>query len=185
MYAPDGNPLISVVAEEGAAALLNALPRLRAAPADPVSRSDALYGAWMCGTCLGAVAMGLHHKLCHTLGGTFGLPHAETHAVILAHALAYNLDDAPEARWRLSRILGNPDPPSALTELAASLGAPLALRELGMPEAGLEKAADIAVQNAYANPRPLDRGELLALLRRAWAGEPPPPLAPTRRIARP
>ena len=184
MYAPDGNPLISVMAEEGAAALLGALPRLKIRLDDITARSEALYGAWICGTCLGAVAMGLHHKLCHTLGGTFGLPHAETHAVILPHALAYNLDAAPEARWRLSRVLGDPDPPSALIALAAGLDAPLALRELGMPEAGLEQAADIAVQNAYANPRPLDHGELLALLRRAWAGEPPPPLAAPRPKAR-
>jgi alcohol dehydrogenase class IV len=120
--------------------------------------------------------MGLHHKLCHTLGGTFGLPHAETHAVILPHALAYNLPASPKARLRLSRAVGADDPPRAIARLAAKLGAPLALRDIGMPEAGLERAAELATQNAYANPRPLDRDALLLLLKRAWSGEPPPPL---------
>jgi maleylacetate reductase len=176
LYAPDGSPLIDTLAEEGCVALLGALPRLHGAPADLSARSDALYGAWLCGTCLGAVAMGLHHKLCHVLGGTFGLPHAETHAVILPHALAYNLPASPKARWRLSRAVGEDDAPRALAQLAARLGAPVALRDIGMPEAGLEPAADLAAQNAYANPRPVDRDGLLSLLKRAWAGEPPPAL---------
>jgi maleylacetate reductase len=181
LYAPDGNPLISALAEEGCVALLGALPRIRAAPSDAPARSEALYGAWLCGTCLGAVAMSLHHKLCHALGGTFGLPHAETHAIILPHALAYNLPAAPEARRRLSRAFGDGDPSGALARLALDLGAPLALRDIGMPEAGLERAADVATQDAYANPRRVDRDELLLLLTRAWAGEPPPALAPLGR----
>lgn len=173
LYAPDGNPLISAMAEEGVAAVAGALPRIHAEPTDPAARSQALYGAWLCGTCLGAVGMSLHHKLCHTLGGTFDLPHAETHAVILPHALAYNLPAAPDARRRLARALGAGDPSAALARLAASIGAPHALRDLGMPEEGLARAADLATQNTYPNPRALDRDGLLVLLRRAWAGEPP------------
>jgi alcohol dehydrogenase class IV len=175
-YAPDGSPPIDTLAEEGCIAVLGALPRIHDAPTDASARSDALYGAWLCGSCLGAVAMGLHHKLCHTLGGTFGLPHAQTHAVILPHALAYNLPASLKARSRLSRAVGADDPPRAIARLAAKLGAPLALRDIGMPEAGLERAAELATQNAYANPRPLDRDALLLLLKRAWSGEPPPPL---------
>ena len=177
LYAPDGNPLISALAEEGVAALLGALPGVRAEPTDARARSQALYGAWLCGVCLGAAGMGLHHKLCHVLGGTFGLPHAEMHAVILPHALAYNLPAASDARRRLARTLGSNDPSGALARLAASMDAPRALRDIGMPESGLARAAEIATENPYANPRPVDRDELLLLLRRAWAGEPPPAIA--------
>src|SRR5260370_6569632 len=94
LYAEDGNPLIEVMAEEAVRALAAALPRIHAQPNDLTARSEALYGAWLCGTCLGAVNMVLHHKICHALGGALGLPHAETHAVMLPHALAYNLSAA-------------------------------------------------------------------------------------------
>ena len=106
LYAHDGNPIIALMAEEGIRACAAALPRLAADPRDLDARGDALYGAWLCGTVLGAVAMGLHHKLCHTLGGSFNLPHAEVHTVILPHALAYNAAQAPEAMARIARALG-------------------------------------------------------------------------------
>ena len=79
---------------------------LHADAQDLAARSDALYGAWLCGTVLGAITMGLHHKLCHTLGGSFNLPHAETHTIVLPHALAYNAQAAPEAMQRIRRALG-------------------------------------------------------------------------------
>src|SRR3954452_13734424 len=111
LYAVDRNPVISLLAEEGIAALAHALPRISEDPQDRVARSDALYGAWLCGTCLGGVSMALHHKLCHVLGGAFDLPHAETHTVILPHATAYNAGAAREAMTRVARPLGRPDPP--------------------------------------------------------------------------
>ena len=95
LYAVDANPVMSLMAEEGIAALARGLPGLRRDAADPRARGDALYGAWLCGTVLGNVGMALHHKLCHTLGGSFNLPHAQTHAIILPHALAYNTAAAP------------------------------------------------------------------------------------------
>jgi alcohol dehydrogenase class IV len=95
LYAQDRNPIVSLMAEEGIAALARSLPVLVDAASDLAARSDALYGAWLCGACLGAVGMALHHKLCHTLGGSFDLPHAETHAVVLPHAVAYNSAAAP------------------------------------------------------------------------------------------
>ena len=173
LYAEDRNPLIQAMAEEAVRVLAAALPRICAQPKDQSARSDALYGAWLCGTCLGTVGMALHHKICHTLGGAFRLPHAETHAVMLPHALAYNLSAAEEASQRLSRALNGQDPALALHRLARSLGAPSALRDLGMPEDALDEAADLAVQNAYANPRPIERGEIRAMLARAWSGDPP------------
>ena len=90
LYARDRNPVLTLLAAEAVAALVGALPRLAAAPGDRDARARALYGAWLCGAALGGTTMALHHKLCHVLGGSFGLPHAETHAVMLPHAAAYN-----------------------------------------------------------------------------------------------
>ncbi len=173
LYAKERNPIISLLAEEGIAALWRALPALRAHPTDLGARSEALYGAWLCGICLGSVGMALHHKLCHTLGGSFDLPHAETHTALLPHALRYNAPAAPEAMSRLSRALGTDNPSRSLFNLAADLGATMALRDLGMPEDGIERATDLALQNPYWNPRPLERDALRDLIAAAWAGEYP------------
>jgi alcohol dehydrogenase class IV len=173
LYARDTNPVTSLMAEEGIRALARALPVIAARSDDREARTDALYGAWLCGVCLGTVGMALHHKLCHTLGGTFDLPHAETHTIVLPHALAYNAPAVPEAMARISRAIGAADAAQGLYDLARRLGAKLALRDIGMPESGIDKAADLAVTNAYWNPRPLERGAIHNLIARAWAGEPP------------
>lgn len=140
------------MAEEGVRAMAGALPQVAAAPDDLDARGRALYGAWLCGACLGATTMGLHHKLCHVLGGTFGLPHAETHTVVLPYALAYNASAAPEAIKALSRALATDDVPRALRDLAGNLGAPRTLAELGLKEADLAVAAAQATAAAYPNP---------------------------------
>jgi alcohol dehydrogenase class IV len=173
LYARDTNPVTSLMAEDGIRALARALPAIAANPADREARSDALYGAWLCGVCLGTVGMALHHKLCHTLGGTFDLPHAETHTIVLPHALAYNAPDIPEAMARIGRAIGAVNAAQGLYELARRLNAKLALLDIGMPETGIDKAADLAVTNAYWNPRPLERSAIRDLIARAWAGEPP------------
>jgi len=175
LYAADGNPVIALMAEEGIRATAAALPRLAADPRDLAARGDALYGAWLCGAVLGAVGMGLHHKLCHTLGGSFDLPHADVHAVILPHALAYNAAQAPAAMARIARALGADDAASGIFALATRLGAPTSLRAIGMPGDGIERAAELAVQDPYPNPRPLERAALRALLQRAFDGRPPQP----------
>ncbi|MGY1617410.1 maleylacetate reductase [Geodermatophilus sp. SYSU D00691] len=177
LYAPDATPIVSLMAEEGTRALVTALPRVVADGADLDARGEAQYGAWLCGAVLAATTMSLHHKLCHTLGGTLDLPHAQTHTVVLPHALAYNQPAAPDAVAALSRALGGaPDPARALWDLAGRLGAPRSLAELGMQERDIPRIADLAVANPYANPRPVTRDGVEALLRAAWAGEPPPPL---------
>lgn len=181
LYAPDGNPVVALMAEEGIRACAAALAPLQADPRNLDARGDALYGAWLCGTVLGAITMGLHHKLCHTLGGSFGLPHAEVHAVVLPHALAYNAEAAPGAMARVARALGMQDAGQplaaalALQGLAQRYGAPVSLAAIGMPAAGLDRAAAMAVQNQYPNPRPLDRSALRALLQRAFDGTTPQP----------
>lgn len=173
LYAEDRNPLVSLIAEEGIAVMARSLPRIAADPQNRAVRADALYGAWLCGTCLAAVGMAIHHKLCHTLGGAFDLPHAETHTIILPHAVAYNAAAAPEAIARAARALGTPNVALALYELAGRLGARRALRDIGMPEAGIERAAALAIRNPYWNPRPIEQEAIRELLARAWAGAPP------------
>ncbi len=154
LYSKDANPIISMIAEEGIRALAVGLPVVVKEPANLEARSNALYGAWLGGISLGAVGMALHHKLCHTLGGTFNLPHAETHTVVLPHATAYSAPATPEAMSRIARALGAKSAAQGLYDLAASLGAPTSLAALGLKAADLDKAADIAVQNPYYNPRP-------------------------------
>jgi alcohol dehydrogenase class IV len=173
LYAQDHNPVTDLMAEEGIRALAAGIRRLTADLHDAEARSDCLYGAWLCGSVLGSVGMALHHKLCHTLGGSFDLPHADTHTVVLPHALAYNAPAAPEAMRRIARALGASDAAQALFELARDSGAPVSLRTLGMKEGDLDRAADLAATNAYWNPRPLERGALRALLQRAWEGNAP------------
>jgi len=173
LYAMDGNPIISMIAEEGIRALAAGLPAVVKSPRDIKARADALYGAWLCGVALNGSAMALHHKLCHTLGGTFNLPHAETHTIVLPHAAAYNAKAAPEAMARIARALGASDAAAGLYALEQQLGTPLALRDIGMPESGLDQVADLAVANPYPNPAPLERAAIRRLLDNAWHGRPP------------
>jgi maleylacetate reductase len=173
LYSVDGNPVMDLMAEEGIRALGRALPAIRADAADIEARSDALYGAWLCGIVLGNVGMALHHKLCHTLGGTFNLPHAETHTIVLPHALAYNAKAAPDAMRRIARALEGKSAAQAVFDLAHANGAPVALRDIGMQAADLDRACDIALQNQYPNPRPLERAAIRQLLQDAWAGKGP------------
>ncbi len=173
LYAKERNPVISLMALEAIGALSRALPRVVADPAGREARAEALYGAWLCGTCLGAVGMALHHKLCHTLGGSFDLPHAETHTVVLPHALAYTAPAIPEVMQLLAGALGAADASRALYDLAGRVGAKRALRDLGMPESGIDMAADRALANPYWNPQPLERAAIRTLIVRAWRGDPP------------
>ncbi|KAG6866316.1 hypothetical protein C0991_005783 [Blastosporella zonata] len=173
LYSQDANPIMDLLAQEGIKNIASALPAI-IFETDPElvlqARSNAQYGAWACGTCLGAVGMSLHHKLCHTLGGTFNLPHAETHTVILPHAIAYNAPFATEAIAKVASSLGVTNAAQGIFDLVKRLGAPYSLKELGMREEDLERAADLAAKSPYPNPAPLEKERLLKLLRDAWAG---------------
>lgn len=174
LYAKDANPVTSLIAEDGLRALAGALPLLIQEPLHREARSDALYGAWACGVTLGTVGMALHHKLCHILGGSFNLPHAQTHTVLLPHALAYNAEAAPDAMARIARAIGAPDAPTGLFDLCASLGAPASLAALGMPREGLDRVVELTLATPYWNPAPLDASRLRHLLEDAFEGNRPP-----------
>ena len=173
LYAQESNPVMQLIAEEGIRSLAASLPQIAKDPYGREARSQALYGAWLCGMVLGNVGMALHHKLCHSVGGRFDLPHAETHAIILPHVIGYNAPAIPDAMLRLGRALNTGDPAGALFDLARSVGAPAALKALGMPRDGVNEATDDAMENAYWNPRLLDRTAIADLLTRAWSGERP------------
>jgi len=173
LYAENANPVIALMAEEGIRTLARSLPRIAADLGDLDARGDALYGAWLAGISLGAVGMALHHKLCHTLGGSFNLPHAETHTIVLPHAAAYNSEAAPEAMRRIARALGGKEAATGLYDLAASIGAPLALKEIGFQEQDLDQAVEIATRNPYYNPRPVSRDGIRRLLEDAFHGRRP------------
>ena len=173
LYAKDGNPVMSLMAEEGIRALAGGLKGIVLKASDMDARSECLYGTWLCGSVLGHVGMALHHKLCHVLGGSFNLPHAETHTIILPHALAYNAGAAPEAMKRIARALGVSSAAEGVFDLARQLGAPMALRDIGLKETDLESACRISMSNPYWNPRPLEEAALMELLRNAWAGQRP------------
>ncbi|KAF2993752.1 hypothetical protein E8E13_001212 [Curvularia kusanoi] len=173
LYAPDTNPIIRLMAKEGINALSQALLVITTTPQDLEARTKALYGAWLCGVCLSSTTMSLHHKLCHTLGGSFNLPHAETHTVLLPHTFAYNSLAAPAASRDVADSLGHAggDPVEALNGLLDRLGACRTLSRYGLREEDLGKAASIAVQSPYGNPRKIEGKLIHDLLRRAWAGE--------------
>src|SRR3954464_8077999 len=172
LYAHDGNPIIALMAEEGIRALASSLPTLTARPGDIGFRTGALYGAWLAGMTIATTSVALHHKLCHILGG-FGLPHPETHSIVLPHALRYNHAAAPEAMARISRALGKTDAARGVYELEEQLGLPMRLADIGLKEADLERAARIAVQAPYPNPREVEYEPVLGLLRDSYEGRRP------------
>src|SRR5258706_342919 len=172
LYAHDGNPIVSLMAEEGIRALSSALPRAVANGKDLDARSEALYGAWLAGTTISTTSVALHHKLCHVLGG-FGLPHAETHSIVLPHAMHYNRDAARDAMKRVARAIDAVDAPRGTYELEQRLGLPMRLADIGMREADLERAARIAADAPYPNPRKVEYAPVLELLRNAFEGKRP------------
>jgi maleylacetate reductase len=172
LYAQDRNPISTLMATEGLRALKTALPVLIKEPRNLDARGDALYGAWLCGTVLGTVGMALHHKICHTLGGSFDMPHAETHAVMLPQTIGFNAVAVPDLLKPVADIFGG-SAGGGLHDFAKSVGAPLTLRELGLKQDDLDRAAEIATKNPYWNPRPFDRATIRALLQDAWEGRRP------------
>lgn len=173
LYAQNRNPVLSMIAEEGIRAMAAGLPAVCDGSADDDARGQAVYGAFMCGLALATATMGIHHKLCHVIGGTFQLPHAETHTIILPHATHYNRDAAPEAMAAIARALRSDSAAGGLFDLATRVGASTALRDLGLDEENLDRAADIATESPYYNPQPVDRGGVRALLDDAFHGRRP------------
>lgn len=175
LWAPDGSPIVAMMAAEGVRLLTSALPGIIQQPDDIAARSEALRGAWLCGAVLGLTKMSLHHQLCHLLGGGYDLPHAATHAVVLPHVLAFNAPAAPEAAEAVAEAIGADanDVAGALWDLARSWGAPTSLAALGLSESDVEDVVGRVLAAPYPNPRPVDADGLRTLLTRAVRGERP------------
>ena len=172
LYARDANPVTSWMSEEGIRALGESLPVIVDAPHDIDARTRAMYGAWLGGAALANVQMGLHHKLCHVLGGSFDLPHAETHAVLLPYTAEFNAAAATDAMSRVTRALNASSAPVALYKLGRRLPIPRSLAEIGMQESDLDRAATFAMEQTYPNPRPVTKAGVVSILERAFAGAP-------------
>ncbi|GGT83663.1 maleylacetate reductase [Actinomadura citrea] len=170
-YAPRLSPLTAAVADQGIRVLAKALPRVVTDPEDMAARSDALQGAWLAGWVLGTTAMGLHHKLCHVLGGSYGLPHAATHSALLPYVTAFNRR-APRL-GRVAEALGAADAATGLWELRTSIGAPASLAQPGFGTADIDRVAGLVAAEPPAGPRPVEPAGVRAILRAALDGARP------------
>jgi maleylacetate reductase len=175
LYAPGANPVISVLAMEGVRAIHGALPTVMANPADLDGRSQLQYGAYLSGVALGATAAAFHHKICHVLGGAFNLVHADSHSVILPHAIAFNAPALPAEMALLADALHvQPDDTAgALWDLAVASNVPISLEQLGLDFDDLLEVAQRATNEITTNPRPFTHLDMLGLLQRAYAGDRP------------
>lgn len=172
LYASDANPITDMMALDAIRAFKRGLPEVVANPADHEARAEVLYGAWLCSTVLGSCAMALHHKLCHVLGGSFGLPHAQTHAIMLPHTAGFNAVGVAEKLQPVAEVMGG-TVGGGLWDFAKGLGAPLRLADLGLAEDALDQAAEIATRQPYANPRAFTRDDIRTILHDAWRGARP------------
>ncbi len=179
LYAPGANPITSLIAEEGIRALAHGVPLAVAQPENMDGRSETLYGAYLAGAALAAAGTSLHHKICHSLGGAYNLPHAEMHTVVLPHAVAFLAPALPEAMGRIARALGAPEQgelaaATALYDLATTIGAPRGLKDLGLAEAQLSEAAALVYNQLPPDlPRTIDEPAIAALLAAAFWGRRP------------
>ena len=170
LYGVNKNSMTNAIASEAIKLLVEALPKIKKNPLDLISRTMAMQGAWLAGSCLSVVGMGLHHSLCHVLGGAFDLPHAETHAVILPHVVRYNLSHLPShLQTFLFKYPGNTiaDQFQAFT---LTLETPTSLRELGLPKSAINQAAKLTLERKYWNPQFYDEETIESLLVSAWNG---------------
>ena len=177
MWGPRADPIDRALAGEGIRALAVGLPTVAADPSDLGGREQSLYGAYLAAVAFTSAGSGLHHKICHVLGGMFNLPHAQTHAVVLPHVLTFNAPNAPEAERRIGEAFTvasgeEVDAIAGLRALRHQVHAPRALREYGMPQDGIAKAVGPIVAAAPANnPSPVTPESVTALLRAAWSGQ--------------
>jgi maleylacetate reductase len=170
LYGKTANPVMSLLAAEGIRRLSHSLPLVVADPSNIDARTEAFYGAWLAGVVLGSVGMAVHHNISHVLGGTFKLTHADVHAVILPHAVAFNRDAAPDAMRIIAEALGAGDAAQGLYDLERRTGSPTSLKQIGMPYDQLDRAAKLVVEHAYYNPRPVEFEGIRRLLENAYSG---------------
>jgi alcohol dehydrogenase class IV len=172
-YARDRNPIISLIALECITVMIETLPHLAQSAPTLETRSKAQYGGWLGGICLGSAGMALHHKICHVLGGTFNLPHAELHAIMLSHIMAYNEPAIHDEIKQVATAMKVDSVPRKLWKLNRECGLPTSLYELGLKKNDLARVAKLTMSQAYWNPQPLETSSLMSMLENAWEGTAP------------
>jgi alcohol dehydrogenase class IV len=172
MWGPRVDPIDQALAGEGIRALAAGMPAVASGGGALSGIEQTLYGAYLAAVAFASAGSGMHHKICHVLGGMFNLPHAQTHAVVLPHVLAFNAPHAPEAEARIAAAFGSGSAVEGLARLRTAVDAPRALKDYGMPEDGIAKAvAPILAAVPGNNPARLTEENLTALLRAAWEGD--------------
>lgn len=172
-WAPKADPINQALGTEGLRALVPGLRRLHDDAGDLEARELTLYGAYLAAVAFASAGSGLHHKICHVLGGRYNLSHAETHAVVLPYVTAFNAPEAPDAAARISAVFDGAPAPEALFSFGQHVGAPRSLADLGLREQDIPEAADLVLPSVPpSNPRSVDLPALEELLRSAWAGDP-------------
>lgn len=181
VYSITRNPLSTAAALGGASYIFSALPRCWARGDDLEARTEMLVGSYLAGTALSNVAMGLHHGVCHVLGGTAGVPHGIANAIMLPHVMRFNLDATAPQLAELALAMGiardgrgddglAEDAARRVNGLVAEMRLPQRLREVGVNESDLPKLASLAAQSRTVknNPKPVDAAQVQELLRLAW-----------------
>lgn len=174
LWAPRTDPINQALATEGIRALKDGLPAISGNPNDLAGREQALYGAYLSAVAFASAGSGIHHKICHVLGGRWNLPHAQTHAVVLPHVLAFNAPTAKSAAARIAAALGSDNALDGLTTLQDKLDAPAALKDFGFAEENIPEAVQLILPAIPdSNPRSVTEENLSALLGAACAGSAP------------
>lgn len=173
LYPVKPSPIASALALEGIRTLVSALRAVKADLADLEARSACQYASMLGGLVVSMVGIGLHHKLCHVVGGLTGAPHGEANCVLLPHIVAFNLAAVPRVAKCIGNALGSDRPAAALFELIESLGGPLSLRDIGLREEDLGPIARDTIRHVTPNPRAVDICDLERILTAAWVGRPP------------
>lgn len=173
-WGPRADPINAALAAEGIRALSQGLPAIKQDPNGLAGREQALYGAYLSAVAFASAGSGMHHKICHVLGGTFNLPHAQTHATVLPYVLAFNAPAAPEAEARAAAAFGTAGALQGLQNLRETLDAPKALADYGFTAEDIPEAVQVALPAIPANnPREATAENLTRLLTAALTGEDP------------
>jgi alcohol dehydrogenase class IV len=166
LWVDSRTPVTIALATEAMRRFAQNLPAVVADGANVAARGECLVGAWLAGTVLSS-GTALHHKLAHVLGG-LGLPHAETHAILLPHVMRYNLEAAPEAKARLQDALGSDDPAAAVAAMLKKFPIPQRLRDVGFKSEKIDFVADEIAVGKITAPRPASASDVRELLAAAY-----------------
>jgi maleylacetate reductase len=150
----------------GARLIGESLPAVLENGHDAGARRLLLEGAMHGGAAMAAAGLGLGHAMAQAVGGRYGIAHGAANALCLPPALRFNESVAHDEIARFAEALGTVDAPARVEELARLAGYER-LRDLGVPEDGLDEVAEATAvrTGAKANPRPASPAEIAELFR--------------------